>query len=140
MVQNDKKFCPSHSVSQEPYIIWSPFVVHNCKIMIFPGLFFIFPKFWFFKLLGGQGVIGQKMIWNDKKLCCSWYLRNNRSYDCHLWYTSVQDGPKWQKTISVALHISRSIHHMIVIFAAQWHLLMLFPFFSKFWLSVLFGG
>ena len=42
MAQNDKKFCLSHSVSQEPYIIWLWFLVHMCKMMISPANFFIF--------------------------------------------------------------------------------------------------
>ena len=25
-----------------------------------------------------------------KKFCCSWYLRNHISHDCHLWYTCVK--------------------------------------------------
>ena len=28
MAQNDKNFCLSHIVIQEPYIIWSSFMVH----------------------------------------------------------------------------------------------------------------
>ena len=62
--QNDKKFSPSrfisqeprhlwHSISQEPYIIWLSFMVHMCKMIISPEVFFIFSKFWFFGLLGG---------------------------------------------------------------------------------------
>ena len=41
-VHNDKKFCLSHSISQEPYIIWLWFLVHMCKMMISPVNFFIF--------------------------------------------------------------------------------------------------
>ena len=40
MVQNDKKLYLSHSVSQEMYIIWLWFLVHMCKIMISPAVFF----------------------------------------------------------------------------------------------------
>ena len=41
-------FCLSWSVSQEPYIIWSSFVVCKCKMIISRGFFFIFCfKFWF---------------------------------------------------------------------------------------------
>ena len=47
--QNGKKFCQFHFISQEPYIIWSWFLVHMCKMMIFPAIFFIFSKFWFLK-------------------------------------------------------------------------------------------
>ena len=32
------------------------------------------------------------MTLDDKKIpvCCTWYLRNYISYDCHLWYTCVK--------------------------------------------------
>ena len=52
IVQNDKKFCLWRSISQEPYIIWSSsFVLCKCKMITFSGLFSIFSKFWFFRLL-----------------------------------------------------------------------------------------
>ena len=62
---NWKKFCPSHSISEELYLIWFLFLVHMCKMMISRTCFFIFPKFWFFRVfffLGGGGgwVKGQK--------------------------------------------------------------------------------
>ena len=44
IVQNDKTFCPSCCISQEPYIIWLPFMVHMCK-MISPGVFSFFQNF-----------------------------------------------------------------------------------------------
>ena len=40
--------CLLHSISQEPYIIWSWFLLHICEMMISSGFFFIFSKFWFF--------------------------------------------------------------------------------------------
>ena len=52
-VQNNKKICPSHFTSLKPFIIWMPFMVHMCKMMISPYVFFIFSKFWFFMLLEG---------------------------------------------------------------------------------------
>ena len=52
MIQNDKKFCPLHSISQELYIIWLSSMVHICKMTISPDVFFI-PKFWFSESLGG---------------------------------------------------------------------------------------
>ena len=61
MAQNDKKFCLSHSVSQELYLIWLWFLVHLCKMMIFPAIFFIFLKFWFLGFLGVRRIKGQKM-------------------------------------------------------------------------------
>ena len=42
-----KKFCLSRSISQEPYIIWLSFMVQMCKMIISPGCFFNFSKFWF---------------------------------------------------------------------------------------------
>ena len=83
-VQIDKKFCPSCSISPELYIIWLSFIVHLCKMVISPGVFFSFSKFWFFRLV--KGVKGQKTVQNDKKI------------------------------LSVTLHISGNIHHMIVIY------------------------
>ena len=53
-VQNDKKFCLSHFLSQEPSVIWLSFIVHVCKMIIYPGIVFIFSKFWFFRLSGGK--------------------------------------------------------------------------------------
>ena len=62
-VQNEKKFCLSHSISQEPYIIWFSFVVHMYKMIISPGVFFIqnfnFPGCW------------TKKVQKDKKFCLS---------------------------------------------------------------------
>ena len=42
---------PSHTIFQEPYIMWSLFLVHMCKMMISRGYIFIGLKFWFFELL-----------------------------------------------------------------------------------------
>ena len=51
--------------------------------------FFIFWKFWFFRLLvGNKGKKWPKMTRNY--ICCTLYLRNHTSYDCHLWYTCVK--------------------------------------------------
>ena len=67
---NWKKFCPSHSISEELYLIWFLFLVHMCKMMISRTCFFIFPKFWFFRVFffwgggGGGGGKGPKMIQN----------------------------------------------------------------------------
>ena len=54
MVENDNKICLSHLISQEPYIIWLSFIVHMCKMIIYPGVFFIFSKLRFFALLGDK--------------------------------------------------------------------------------------
>ena len=88
VVQNDKKLCLSHSIFQEPYIIWSSFLVWKCKMIISSGVFFIFSKFWFFRLLGRlKGKKCPKMTKNS--VCHALYLRNCTSYDLHLWYTCV---------------------------------------------------
>ena len=73
-LQNNKTFCLSHSVSQksqEPYIIWLSFMVHMCKVIISPCVFFIFSEFWFSELLGGGGVKKQKVVQNYNKFCPS---------------------------------------------------------------------
>ena len=70
MVQNDKEFCPSCLISQEPYIMWLSFMVHLCKMIISPGVFIIFSIFWFFGLLGGKSV---KTVQN-KKFCLSRFI------------------------------------------------------------------
>ena len=48
MAQKNKKFCLSHSVSQEPYLIWLWFLVHRSNMMISSARFFIFSKVRFF--------------------------------------------------------------------------------------------
>ena len=82
------------------------------------------------------------MVQNNKKLCQASYLRNHSSCDWHLWHTFIKwrytsrccflffkslfcrvvrwikkqkNGPKWDQILSVALHISGTIHHMIFI-------------------------
>ena len=67
IAQNDKRFFLSHSLSQEPYIIWLSFMVHMCKMIISPGVFFHFFKILILWVL--TGVKGQKMIQNYKKIC-----------------------------------------------------------------------
>ena len=71
MVQNDIKFYLSHLIFQESYITWSSFMVNMFKRIIFPGIFFIFKKFWFSASLGegGGGIKGQEMAWNYKNSC-----------------------------------------------------------------------
>ena len=78
-VQNDKEFCLSRSISQEPYSIWLSFMVHLCNMIISLDVFFFF-FFHFFKIFVFwvvSGVRGQKMVQNDKKFVyCAPYLRN----------------------------------------------------------------
>ena len=51
-----KRFCLSHFILREPYILWFSFMVGMCKMIISSGVFFIFLKFWFSGLLGGKRV------------------------------------------------------------------------------------
>ena len=111
----------SQFISQEPYIIWLSFRVHLCKMMIYPGVFFIFWKFWFFGLLvgwknfpefyflgslvGGKGKKSLKLTSNS--VCCAPNLKNYTLYDHHLWYTSVND------------NISRLFFHFLKILVFQ---------------------
>ena len=89
MVQNDKTLCLSHSMSQEPYIIWLSFMIHMRKMVISAGIFFIFSKFWFFGSI--EGVKGQKIAQNDKKLCLS-HSVSQEPYMiyCDFWFTCVK--------------------------------------------------
>ena len=66
--------------------MWLSFMVHMCKMIISPGFFFSFSKFWLFGLLGGK---------------------------------RAKNGPKWQKSLSIALHVSGTIHHMTVIYGTH---------------------
>ena len=45
MVQNQKKFCLSRSISQESYIIWISFMALLCKMIISQGVFSVFQNF-----------------------------------------------------------------------------------------------
>ena len=116
------KFCPSCYISQEPYIIWLLFMVDMYRMMIFPGIFFFnFSKFWFSGLLvGWKGKKWPGMTKNSIR--CAPYFRNHTSYDCHFWVCLWAKNAKMtqsDKILSVTLHISGSIHHMIVIFGTH---------------------
>ena len=45
MAQNDKKFCLSHSIPQEPCIIWLWFLVRMSKMMIYSAILSFFQNF-----------------------------------------------------------------------------------------------
>ena len=80
----------SHSVFLEPYLIWLWFLVHMCKMIVSPAIFFIFSKFWFFVFNRGRS----KRTKNDPELpisvCYTLYLKNCRSYNQYFWYTDVK--------------------------------------------------
>ena len=71
--------------------LWFPFVVHKCK-MISPGVFVIFPKFWFFGLLEGQRAKnGPK--W-QKTLSFALYITGTKHdmillYGTHVWKDNI---------------------------------------------------
>ena len=90
VVQNDKKFRLWCIISQEPCIIWfSWYMCVKWYYLVSLGVFSIFSKFWFSRLLRGAG--------------------NKRA----------KNSAKWQKILSVALRIIGTIHHMIVIYGTQ---------------------
>ena len=116
IAQNEKEQLHlSRAISQEQYSIWSWFLVHYCKMMISPGVFFIFSKFWFFMLLGGGGVKGQ----NDKKFCHASYLRNHTSYDSvfSIWCVRLHGHTPAHGPLVWCVY-KRSMHHFFL-----WHLL-----------------
>ena len=78
LAQNDKKFCLSHSVSQEPFIIWLWFLVHMYKMMILPAIFFIFQNFDFWGFYGGKSA--KAVLKLPVSVCFALCLRNCRSY------------------------------------------------------------
>ena len=104
-----------------------------------------------------------------KNLCLASYLKSHTPYDCHLRYISVEwwclqmffyifktlifwvvsgvkgkkNGPKWQIILSVALHVSGTIHHMIFINGTHGEndkSSDFFTIFSKFGFFELLGG
>ena len=85
MVQNEKKFCLLHSISQESYTIPFPFIVHLGKI-ISPCFFYISSKFWFSGLLGRhKGKKQSKMRKKIPSVVLHISGTYNTSYDFHLW-------------------------------------------------------
>ena len=144
-VQNDKQFCPSRFISQEPYIIWLSFMVHLHK-MISPGLFSFYQNFEFLGCSGGKraknGPKWQKImsvalhIWGTVHhmtviYVCKMMISLGIFSYLFIFFFSIlifwvhrvpqraQNGPEWQKIMSLALHISETIHHMTVIYGAN---------------------
>ena len=85
MVHNDKKLCPSRSISQEPYIMWFSFMVQMYKMIISPGVFFHFFKILNFLVV--KLVKVQIIIQNDKKIFFfNWDLLYARlNSHCKVW-------------------------------------------------------
>ena len=144
MAQDDKKvLCVVLHISGTVHHMIS-FVEHKCKVIISPCIFFIFSKFLFFWV--ARRVIGKKMPKMTKKLCplhliCQeLYIISSLFMVCirkriispgvflhffQILIFGINSGVKGQKMtqndkkMSVALHISGRIHHMIVIFGTQ---------------------
>ena len=133
IVQNDKNVCLSRSLSQEPYVIWSSFMVHMCKMKIFRGKFFHFFKIFIFWVV--ERVKGQKKAQNGKKFCPShsiyqelniiwlWFLVNMCklmiSHFFKILIFRAFRGVKVQKMthnyqfLSIALYIFGTVDHII---------------------------
>ena len=78
MTQNNKKLYLSHSISQEPYIIWLWFVVHKCKMIASPDDFLIYSNILIFWVV--SRIKGQKMTKKKKKEA----LSHSVSQELHL--------------------------------------------------------
>ena len=64
-------------------------MVHMFKMMIYPEFFFIFSKFWFFRLLGMSEVEKWPKI-TKNSFFHALYLRNHTSYHLHVWWICVK--------------------------------------------------
>ena len=83
MTQNDKKNCLLCPLSWDPSIIWLSFIVHMFKVIISPGIFFIFSKVWFSRLSGWQWKDNKWSKMTKTSVCRTLYSRNNTSSDLH---------------------------------------------------------
>ena len=130
-VAQNEKLHLSRAISQEQYSTWSWFLVLLCQMMISPVVFFIFSKFWFFRLLGGKGAKkGPKWQNSAHSISQEWYIIwssfvvhkckmmispgvfsffLNFDYFGLLGGKRAKNDPKWQKIMSVALQVSATI-------------------------------
>ena len=142
MAQNvKKKSVTLHISGMKHYMI---FIYGTLLWNYISWVFFIFSKFWFSGLLGGCK--REKAVQNVKKFCLL-YSISQEPYIIllRLWYTYVKwwylqgcflfiqnfdfvgcweskkakNRPKWEKIMSLPLHISRTIHHMIFIYGTH---------------------
>ena len=89
MAQNYKILSVVFYISRTVHHIWLSIMIHICKMIISPGIFFIFSKILFFCLLGGsKGKKWPKILKNSVHHAL--YLRNHISYDLHLRYKCVK--------------------------------------------------
>ena len=76
------------SMSQEPYMIWSWFMVHICKRIISPGVSYIFFQILVFGVNSGTKEQKNGLKWQNG-LSYS-VLKNYTSYDSGFWFTCVK--------------------------------------------------
>ena len=124
-------------------IIWLSFMVHICKMIISLGVLFTFPKFWFSRSIGGfkgkNGPEWQKILsvafviwWTIHHMIVIMVQMYKIIISPHVFFNfkilifGVFKELKGQnmaqsdkKILSVSLHISGIVHHMIVIFGAD---------------------
>ena len=141
MVQNDKTFCPLHSISEEPHIIWLSFIFVYYQMIISSGIFSIFLKIFIFWV--HRGVKGQKTVRNDKKLCllcsisqepsiiwlsfvvqmCKIIISPGAFFNVKILIFQVVKGLKGQKMSqnveNLFPYISGTIYHMIYIYGTH---------------------
>ena len=101
-----------HLISQEPYIIWSSFVVHICKRIISTGVFYIFFRsliFWVNSVVKEQNVCHTPYLSKHTSFdvfCCTnlkwWHLRGLLSFFQNFgflgcWGGKGVKGKKWPK-------------------------------------------
>ena len=134
-----------HAISQEQYSIWSCFLLHYCKMMISPGGFFIF--FFFILIFQAVREVKRQKIVQDYKKFCLLHCTSQESYIIWLSFVvhlceimifpgifsffkilifCVVRGVKGEKMVqnekkimSVVVHTSKNIHHMIFIYGTQ---------------------
>ena len=121
MAQNDKILSIMLHISGTIHYMIVIYGRHVQNDDISRHFFFNFSKFWFSGLLvGWKGKKWPGMTKNSIR--CAPYFRNHTSYDCHFWVCLWAKNAKMtqnDKILSVTLHISGSIHHMIVIFGTH---------------------
>ena len=93
--QNDKKFCPTCSISQEPYIIWLLFMVHIWKMIISPDIFFFFFKI--LGTLGGRGKKAKNGLKLQNILSVSLRISGTVNHDYSFWHMCVKWWYLWKK-------------------------------------------
>ena len=73
----------SHSVSQELYLIWLWFLVHMCKIMIYPTILFQFFKILIFRFFQSSSINAKRKFWGVSNLLqtCVIFIQTFQKFD-----------------------------------------------------------